>query len=423
MAVAFGSSTSTAVATAATSGIINVPSGVANGDYLLLHVALAGGGSVATPTGWDLIHSQGRSAVFGRTASSEPASYTINFASTEATLIMHRYTGVDTDNPVASVRGFSNPAASASLVVPRLPIAASTGMAVSFFTHGRGSTTTTKPAAYTLAENPDSAGTGASATESGGAYGSISGAVVAAATWTTAHSVTGSQGHHLLLRAPGEDIPVGIKTWRTSFIAVSGTFTTAIPTPHRAGDLLVALISSNTSTATPPAGWETAFVHTNGAISTRCYYKIADSSAEASPSWGTMVNTVATIFVLPEQDFHGDPGTVSDATLNTTGDVPAMASFPAVSPDALIICHHGQSRGDNEANGLPTGYTEFYVQTSSNSAGGHAAQWAYGFAPTLPGATSFPLSGATTGVGVQFAEYVRGQATGPGSTGMLVVEV
>lgn len=117
MAIAVRSSTSTS----GTSGsrTINVPSGVVDGDYLLLHVVARRSSStppsVTTPSGWTLIRGTQVSATarfsiftFGRVASSEPASYNVTIGTNDGSLAcMVAYTGVETASPVDVENGNS----------------------------------------------------------------------------------------------------------------------------------------------------------------------------------------------------------------------------------------------------------------------------------------------------------------------------
>lgn len=94
---------------ATTSLAINVPAGVANGDFLLASFACTGDVTVTPPAGWTLIQktSSGTSSAdsqqntYWRAASSEPASYSWGVsASTACNGFIWRITGVDTSQPI-----------------------------------------------------------------------------------------------------------------------------------------------------------------------------------------------------------------------------------------------------------------------------------------------------------------------------------
>lgn len=95
-------STSAVQNTASTTITVNVPSGTANGDLMILLVCSGSGSNTwTTPAGWTLwsptLDSNGR-AVFYRTASSEPASYTITQSSSttsNANILTYRNASID----------------------------------------------------------------------------------------------------------------------------------------------------------------------------------------------------------------------------------------------------------------------------------------------------------------------------------------
>jgi hypothetical protein len=82
---------------------VNVPAGVANGNGLLLVVAMGGDRTVGTPAGWTPVFNVTaganpvRLAVWWRQASTEPASYTLSATggTTTWSASMHRFTGAD----------------------------------------------------------------------------------------------------------------------------------------------------------------------------------------------------------------------------------------------------------------------------------------------------------------------------------------
>lgn len=132
MPVAFQNST-TATVNAAATGVINVPSGVANGDMLILGVVIGESvGVVPTVPGWTQKAAVNGSTtqdncttLFYRRASSEPASYTVTLDATygdNAAISMLRYTGVissgdpfRTSATVSRVASLGSPQTSAAL--------------------------------------------------------------------------------------------------------------------------------------------------------------------------------------------------------------------------------------------------------------------------------------------------------------------
>lgn len=93
-------STSAVQNTASTTITVNVPSGTANGNLMILVVASSSGAITwTTPSGWTVWNStfQGR-AIYYRTASSEPASYTITQSSSftsSAYILTYRNATID----------------------------------------------------------------------------------------------------------------------------------------------------------------------------------------------------------------------------------------------------------------------------------------------------------------------------------------
>jgi hypothetical protein len=108
--------TSAGQTTSSTTITVNVPSGTANGDLMIL-VVCSGAGTTTwtTPSGWTLwsptLDANGR-AVFYRTASSEPASYTITQSistTSNANILTYRNASIDV------IGAFSTSAASPSV--------------------------------------------------------------------------------------------------------------------------------------------------------------------------------------------------------------------------------------------------------------------------------------------------------------------
>lgn len=118
MAIArVGTPTSSADLTTTTSHVINVPAGVVDGNFLVLFTALTAGSATEptiTLTGWTKLDDLGFGSSSGvvaftvwyRTASSEPASYTVtSSAAAKGPMIMSAYSGVDTSSPWGAAHG------------------------------------------------------------------------------------------------------------------------------------------------------------------------------------------------------------------------------------------------------------------------------------------------------------------------------
>jgi hypothetical protein len=108
MAVAFRSAAHNESGSGSSSLAISKPSGTANGDFLIAFIVISGDGSIsAAPSGWALVDSQStgsatgdcRHAVYTKTASSEPSSWTWTFSgSVDNAGAVLAYTGVTSLN-------------------------------------------------------------------------------------------------------------------------------------------------------------------------------------------------------------------------------------------------------------------------------------------------------------------------------------
>lgn len=111
MAVAFGSASSYTSTSAATTASVPMPAGVTNGDFLLMSAVNSSPAAFTAPAGWTLLDSNPDVFTYGfcsvaywyRVANSEPSSYTLTMASNaNPTVVIARYTGVDTATPIIS---------------------------------------------------------------------------------------------------------------------------------------------------------------------------------------------------------------------------------------------------------------------------------------------------------------------------------
>jgi len=144
--------TTTAVQnTAATTITINVPSGVADGDVLVLMV-MSNNGTWTTPSGWTvwLANSNNR-AIYYRTASSEPASYTITQSASQtasACMVACNDAAIDV---MGTVSANANPSVADSITTT-----ANGAFVFDYLAVNAASRTITLPAGYTsLASDSD----------------------------------------------------------------------------------------------------------------------------------------------------------------------------------------------------------------------------------------------------------------------------
>lgn len=186
MALAFRASAS-ANASAATSITISVPAGTANGDILLMGIALAGTTTITTPAGWSVVATAdnhgnadgngGYARAFSRVASSEPASYTVSFSgSSTAAGAIRGYTGGNTTTPTDGSNSTAAGIAVTTLTAPSVTTTVDGDMIVCFLADLFGGT-----------PSVNSPLTHASTGEGGGSVGFVSG------DWAqSAHGATGT---------------------------------------------------------------------------------------------------------------------------------------------------------------------------------------------------------------------------------------
>lgn len=147
--------TPTSSTASSTTIVLNVPTGTSDGQQMLAVVGWAGGTGVAItpPSGWTLIRRVDSTTVVGeavyrRTASSEPASYTWTLdTSTTNSGQMITYAGVDTASPIDAENGQSN-ASSVNVTAPSITTVTANTMLV--FVGGlAGAVTFTPPSGFT----------------------------------------------------------------------------------------------------------------------------------------------------------------------------------------------------------------------------------------------------------------------------------
>lgn len=94
---------------------VNVPSGTANGDLMILIVASSQLNTWTTPSGWTLWFQNNGRAIFYRTAASEPASYTVtqnNSETSDGFMLTYRNAAIDV---IGSLGSNANPSVGAAI--------------------------------------------------------------------------------------------------------------------------------------------------------------------------------------------------------------------------------------------------------------------------------------------------------------------
>jgi hypothetical protein len=154
--VAFGSTTNNGGGSAT----CNVPSGVTNGDLLILHVEEFVSTGTAACAGWTQcagspVTSSGsvRLAWFYRVAASEPASYTVTGITPGSSVVsITRFTGQDTTTPINASNGQINTSSTNSATPTITPSVAN---CLLFGLWNADANALTKPGSMTQANNAD----------------------------------------------------------------------------------------------------------------------------------------------------------------------------------------------------------------------------------------------------------------------------
>jgi len=128
------------------------------------------------------------------------------------------------------------------------------------------------------------------------------------------------------------------------------------------GDLLIVGFSVQSSTVTTPGGWTLFNTATNGSITTRSYYKIADGTeAGTTVDFVTNISIAGSAYVLRFTNWHGttppEAGTAAGGT-SANPDPPSLSpSWGAEDTMWLTVATHGFGTSGND--GYPTNYSNF----------------------------------------------------------------
>jgi YD repeat-containing protein len=297
--VGFRSSSSASTAAAGSSSLtVSKPSGVIQGDLMLLHLSVDRDATlavVAPPSGWALVSDASsptvRSLVYRRGAgASEPASYQFSFTfagqatSVQASAGIGAYTGVDTTFPIASAGAPKTAATAGSLTLD--PVAGSKyGRLVAFFAfraanvspptgmEERWDTTSAGPTPTTseVADQP---------TATSGSTGSRTASSANTGAWA---------GQMLTLRAaPSPTAIVDFRSSATATTPLAGASTLSVSKPYEVAQddfmLLHLSIDRDNSLAVvaAPAGWTQVSDATSTSARSLVYRKVATASEPES---------------------------------------------------------------------------------------------------------------------------------------------
>lgn len=171
MAIGFRSALGSNNGGGGTTIVMTVPSGVVDGDIMLMNVTVRGGTgtTITDPAGWTLLGAQVNSTtvlaqkIYWRVANNEPASYTVTITSNKASGTIIALTGADSTAPVAAQFGGQANASSTTFDAPALGTWASkNGMRVAFGGIALGTTTNTVISGFTKGAEGASTGGAAS---------------------------------------------------------------------------------------------------------------------------------------------------------------------------------------------------------------------------------------------------------------------
>jgi fibronectin-binding autotransporter adhesin len=140
--ISFVASTTLADTAASTTHVMNVPSGTANGDLMLLFIAASANSGYTVPTGWTLVINTIALMICRRIASSEPASYTVTTSNLACTGYIATYRNAEYD-----VVGASSIESSPS-TAPSINVTYNNSVVLDFASGRTGSVTFTTPTGF-----------------------------------------------------------------------------------------------------------------------------------------------------------------------------------------------------------------------------------------------------------------------------------
>lgn len=308
---------------------VTKPTGLADGDVLIAHIAVAATGAHTAPAGWVQIGALVTAAFITASvwykvvtnAAGEGASYTFTTSTGSKTGKVAAYRGVSVNNPInvfgSSLAGTSGPAVAPSVTTTR----ANCWVVATWIHNGNGALS--DPAGMTVrAEDESGAGTTSSqladiAVPAVGATATYSSTLTSAAFWI-AHTIA-------LNEAPANEI---------RFVAgASGSVDggTAIPVSKPTGtvdgDLMILAVATDEENITTPSGWTLLQNDVNGGMAV--FYKVAASeggsysitisSGDGAAVIATYRNVAATSPINASGDAHTfASGAILDVPNNTS---------------------------------------------------------------------------------------------------------
>ena len=243
----------------------------------------------------------------------------------------------------------------------------------------------------------------------GGAYLSVTNGSASSTSWTTTNSGIYTT-FHIALKDPGTAVQRVVRTYEQEAnggngVAATGSVDILFP-GCGTGDLLAVFISSSSSTALNiPSGWALLMSDTvSGGSSTGFWYwKVADGSeANTTISWTRPSGTadyVSSAFTISNATQFWTFTSLDDTTSNTTWTFPGL-TYPAQSPNAVVLVGWTESGGTVLLSTYPTGYQGTGKNRTGNGAGNILATSAYKIdTSSNPASGSFTGAGSATGTG------------------------
>ena len=428
--------------TASTTISVTVPS-VSNGNLMVMIVqSTSNGATWTTPSGWTASSAGTSKAIFYKTASSEPASYTVTqSASTTSDAFIIAYSNA-TFNTAGAIGGNATPAQPATITVaqPNSTIVYYVGrdsaVSVTFttptgYTARQADSDATAPSAalfdlanvaagsYTAPTSTPSSGTAAAVVIGLSPTGAVSATGGAGGASTTTPTSTGGAG------GAGSGVsPTYVAQSTAVQNTASTTITVNVPTGTADGDLLILMVMSSSGTWTTPSGWTVWLASANNRA---IYYRTA-SSEPASYTITQGSSTTASACMLAYRNAAIDVmGTITAG--NTS---PNTATAITTTANNTIVFDYVASNDASLTFSTPAGYVSlasdsdatspsyalFYkTQATAGTTGTAATTFASGTARSILFAIKSTASVYTGGTGGAGATSGAGNRAGGGGGG------
>lgn len=316
-----------------TTVVVTKPSGLADGDVMIAHIAAntTGNGTYSAPAGWTLIDSRAQTsmtdAVYFKVvtnAAGEPANYTFTTATASKTGIIVAYRGVDTDYPINNF-ATDGQGSGGTLTAPSITTTRNACMIVATFCNFLGQALS------------DPAGTSLRAADENGVAPSAQVVDIEKATAGATSTIVSTAGTSSVWVARQIALNVNF-TPGVTFVNAQQTVDTAgttvvvtKPTGLADGDILVAHLVGLGGGHSAPAGWTQIGATISATVfADSFWYKLVTSAAgePATYTFNTTSNTKTCRIVAYR-------GVDQEYPIGAFGTANALSSGPAISPSVL----------------------------------------------------------------------------------------